>query len=342
MSGRAETPKEAARRLAAPAIAQGYVPQALHEYANVEGRPVFWRIRAKHPKTGEKWIRPMHSNGMGFALGEPDFSPAGKILYRLDALIRADKSRPVFFVEGEQKVDAIAKRGLLATTGGSASSDETADFEPLRGRRVILWPDNDTPGREHMQRVARKLVAIECTVERIDTGVLTLREHGDVCDFLADHPHATGADLMALARLPNGGEPVQLRAAHAWLDPTPLPADLEPVEPFPLEAMPDSVRPWCADVADRMQCPLDFVAVPLLIGLASLAARKVAIRPQMNTDWTEHANLWALIVGRPGRGEQFLALRCHRAIPFPLNDCPRAASLAASQTRGCTARLVRL
>ncbi len=82
--------------------------------------------------------------------------------------------------------------------------------------------------------------------------------------------------------------------------PQPLPAELLPVEPFPMAALPDAFRPWVCDVAERMHCPPDFVAVPLLVAGASLVARHVGIRPQRRTDWTERGNLWALIVGRPG------------------------------------------
>lgn len=82
--------------------------------------------------------------------------------------------------------------------------------------------------------------------------------------------------------------------------PRPLPPELTPVEPFPLAAIPATMQPWVQDVAERMQCPPDFVAVPLLVGAASLAARHVAVRLRRHDDWKETANLWALIVGRPG------------------------------------------
>ncbi len=82
--------------------------------------------------------------------------------------------------------------------------------------------------------------------------------------------------------------------------PQPLPAELLPVEPFPLAALPEAFAPWVRDVAERMHCPPDFVAVPLLVAAASLVARHVGIRPQQRTDWIERGNLWALIVGRPG------------------------------------------
>jgi putative DNA primase/helicase len=93
-----------------------------------------------------------------------------------------------------------------------------------------------------------------------------------------------------------------MRAAGAGLieAPQPLPPELLPVEPFPMAALPDAFGPWVRDVAERMHCPPDFVAVPLLVAGASLVARHVGIRPQRRTDWIERGNLWALIVGRPG------------------------------------------
>jgi len=95
---------------------------------------------------------------------------------------------------------------------------------------------------------------------------------------------------------------VRLRAAGAPLieAPRPLPPELLPVDPFPLAALPDAFGPWVRDVAERMHCPPDFVAVPMLVAAASLVARHVGIRPQQRTDWFERGNLWALIVGRPG------------------------------------------
>jgi putative DNA primase/helicase len=88
--------------------------------------------------------------------------------------------------------------------------------------------------------------------------------------------------------------------AGAIVMPQPLPPELLPVEPFPMSALPEAFGPWVRDVSERMHCPPDFVAVPLLVAAASLVARHVGIRPQRRTDWIERGNLWALIVGRPG------------------------------------------
>jgi len=66
------TPKEAARRFAKKVLSDGFVAEALHEYTDAVGHPIYWRIRAKHPVTGEKWIRPLHLSNDGYVLAEPD------------------------------------------------------------------------------------------------------------------------------------------------------------------------------------------------------------------------------------------------------------------------------
>lgn len=92
----------------------------------------------------------------------------------------------------------------------------------------------------------------------------------------------------------------QSKASANWPEPKPLLGELPPVPAFDQAFLPDALRPWVSDIAERMQCALDFVAVSVLVALGSIIGRKVAIRPQRFTDWFEVANLWACIVGRPG------------------------------------------
>ncbi|CAJ0876708.1 hypothetical protein AMST5_02810 [freshwater sediment metagenome] len=86
----------------------------------------------------------------------------------------------------------------------------------------------------------------------------------------------------------------------AWPSPKPLPNGLLPAPSFDADFLPAAIAPWVSDIAERMQCPLEFVAVPALVALGSVLGRKVAIRPQRRTDWLETANLWGCVVGRPG------------------------------------------
>ena len=82
--------------------------------------------------------------------------------------------------------------------------------------------------------------------------------------------------------------------------PQPLPDGLAPVPAFAPELLPEAVRPWIMDIADRVSCPPDYVAIPAMLTLATTLGRKVGVRPQFHTDWTVIPNLWGLIVGRPG------------------------------------------
>jgi hypothetical protein len=85
-----------------------------------------------------------------------------------------------------------------------------------------------------------------------------------------------------------------------WPAPQALPDGLPPVAAFDMAMLPDSLRPWAADICERVQCAPDFVAVAIMAGLGSIIGRKVGIRPQARTDWTVTPNQWALVVGRPG------------------------------------------
>ena len=195
-----ETPAQAARRLASPAIAAGFKPVALHPYTDVDGVVLFWRLRAKRPN-GEKWIRPMRWNGHAYELTEPPAPSVGKLLYGLADLHDLGDGEPVIVVEGENKVDALRRIGLIAVTSGSADSADAADWSPLRGRHVLCWADHDAPGRRYAETVTAKLRGIAASVEWIDVAALNLPAKGDCVDWLAQHPNADADAVWALARM---------------------------------------------------------------------------------------------------------------------------------------------
>ena len=86
----------------------------------------------------------------------------------------------------------------------------------------------------------------------------------------------------------------------AWDTPQPLPDALPPVQAFDAELLPDALRGWVSDIAHRMQCPPDFVAVAALTGLSSLVGARAVVAPKRFDDWRVVPNLWGLVIGRPG------------------------------------------
>ena len=189
---------------------------AIHYYTAPDGSITFARLRLKHPDTGEKWMRPMRRDDAGIwcELKAPELK-GGTPLYNLHQLCDpVRQSERVILVEGEYKVDMLALRGILATTSGGAQSVEAADWQPLAGRNVLVWADNDKPGFEYVQRVADKLKAIGCKIVFIDVAALKLPPKGDVVDWLkAFHQKhgrkATAADVWALPVIERTPEKVE-------------------------------------------------------------------------------------------------------------------------------------
>ena len=82
--------------------------------------------------------------------------------------------------------------------------------------------------------------------------------------------------------------------------PTPLPNALPDAQTLTDALLPEALKPWLADISERMQAPPDFAAVAALVAGGSLLGNKVAIQPKVrDTGWTEHPNIWGMLVGRP-------------------------------------------
>jgi DNA primase len=124
------------------------------------------------PRSG-KWIWRLKIDGV------PDVPV---VPYGLPELIK-NSSAPVFVVEGELKVHALRKWGLIATCNAGGARKWTAEHaEFLRGRDVAVIPDNDAPGREHAEMVARSLIGIAKEIHIIELPGLGPKE--DIVDWI--------------------------------------------------------------------------------------------------------------------------------------------------------------
>lgn len=112
-----------------------------------------------HPTKGKpiKTFRQRRPDGNGgFVFNLDGIEP---VIYNLPRVIQeARLGGLVIVVEGERKADALNRRGFCATTspcGAGKWKNEFSDY--LIGARVMILPDNDTPGREHARQVADSL-----------------------------------------------------------------------------------------------------------------------------------------------------------------------------------------
>ncbi len=93
----------------------------------------------------------------------------------------------IIVVEGEKCVKALYKIGITATTKpGGCSAAQNTDWSVLKGKDVVLWPDNDAPGRKFMDAVAQILRSI-CKVSILDPDLADLGPKEDAADMIEQY-----------------------------------------------------------------------------------------------------------------------------------------------------------
>jgi putative DNA primase/helicase len=115
-----------------------------------------------------KQIRPLHWDGASWRWKAP---PAPRPLYNLDRL-RANNDAGVLIVEGEKTADAAAvlfPQGVAITWPSGCKAESKADWSPIAGRNVTLWPDADDAGRDAMAKLAPRLLEAGARQVRIVT-----------------------------------------------------------------------------------------------------------------------------------------------------------------------------
>jgi len=127
------------------------------EFTNKKGEP-------------DKDVRPMtYGTKNGRAGWHWKAPPQPSALYRTPELI-ADTTVPVLVVEGEKTADAAAKlfpEMAVVTWQGGGNAVHKAKWLHLTERSVIIWPDNDKPGRKAAERIGRLAAEVEAAEVRI-------------------------------------------------------------------------------------------------------------------------------------------------------------------------------
>jgi len=120
--------------------------------------------------------------------------------YRLPELIAADAAQPVLIVEGERDVETLHALGFIASTNsGGAGKWRPELSQHFTGRRVVIIPDNDEPGRKHAAQVAAALRGIASSVAILN--LEGLPEKGDASTWLSQGGTAD-ALRMLIATVP--------------------------------------------------------------------------------------------------------------------------------------------
>jgi hypothetical protein len=149
----------------------GGAPTATYDYRNAEGQLI--GVVARWDRNdGNKKIRPFVAlRGQDGSLQwEPRGFPTPRPLFGLEKLAARTDAK-VLVVEGEKT--ALAARTIfpdlvVVTWQGGAKAVAQSDWQPLAEREVILWPDNDQPGKDAMAEVEQCLTGSALSIATVD------------------------------------------------------------------------------------------------------------------------------------------------------------------------------
>jgi 5S rRNA maturation endonuclease (ribonuclease M5) len=163
-----------------------------YQYHDANGRLVFEKLR--YPGKPFVQRKPSGKNGWEYKLGDCE-----KPLYRLPEVLVANE---IIVCEGEKDANNVSALNLghrdagvfvAAMTNFDGAGKWREEYAPyFLGKKVVIFPDNDEPGRKHAEQVARSIFPYAAGVKLV--ALPGLPEKGDVSDFLKDH---SAADVIA-------------------------------------------------------------------------------------------------------------------------------------------------
>lgn len=189
-------------------------------------------------------------------------------LYGLDRLA-ARPAAPVVICEGEKSADAAERllSGFVAVTSlNGAKSAAKADWSPLRGRHVTIWPDADEPGAAYAQAVAELALAAGAAPVAIVTPPAGVSDGWDAADAESEgwtHDRAVALIAGATINTPKCSTTAQI--------PLPLFPPLPPAVPYPIDAL--GILSRAAKAIERKVQVPSAVAAQSVLAVAALAAQ---------------------------------------------------------------------
>lgn len=189
---------------------------AEYDYRDESGNLLFQSVRLE-PKDFRFRRRIITATSAGWAW---NMEGVRKVVYRLpEVMATIADGRPVFVVEGEKDVHSLEQLGLVATCNPGGAGKWIRGYSPsFREADVVIVPDNDPPGRDHAETVAKTLQghAKRIRVVRIPG----LPPKGDVTDWIESG--GTAEELMKLVDAERDWEPAPEVDVNLGIDGEPL------------------------------------------------------------------------------------------------------------------------
>lgn len=222
-----------------------------------------------------------------------------RVLYHLPRLQAVPVEETVYVVEGEKDVHALEQIGLVATTNPGGAGKWRAEYaEVLRGRHVVVLPDNDEKGLDHARTVAAGIAGVAKDVRIVELSGLP--EKGDVSDWIDLHD-ATGLEDLAelLASLVKAAPVFRPGAATSLVGTTGGKAKWpEPLPDAALYGLPGEV---VRTIDPHTEADPAAVLAQFLVQFGSCVGRSPHFRVGADE---HHTNLFVVLVGDTSRGRK--------------------------------------
>ena len=154
----------------------GYSIRSAWRYRTPTGGVSGFVVRYDEPGTDGKEFKPF--TYCESAAGKREWRcrgmPEPRPLFNLD-LLAAKPDAPVLVSEGEKSAARAARifpESVCITSPAGCKAWKQADWSPLAGRKVLIWPDCDEPGEEYSREVAHIIHGLGCSVSVVDAVAL--------------------------------------------------------------------------------------------------------------------------------------------------------------------------
>ena len=300
-----ETRRKAEAATKAAAIWQAAQPAPVdHPYLKRKG------IKAHNARLhNDALVIPMRDGGELHSLqfigpdGEKRFLTGGQVAGCYFSIGAVNESQTLCIAEGYATGatihEATAHPVVVAFNAGNLEPVARALRKKFPDLRLIICADDDVatesnPGVTKATEAARLvggLVAIpDFGIDRPE-GTTDFNDMAAICGTEAVKRSIDGASEVKQGS--NSQRP-------DWPEAKPIQAVLHPVPAFDaMTLLPEALRDWIIDEADRMPCPPDFIAAAAIVALGAIIGARCAIKPKAKDDWLIVPNVWGSIVGLP-------------------------------------------
>jgi len=208
----------------------------------------------------------------------------------------------VYVVEGYKQVVHLRKMGIQAITSGAANTAHKFKWSDLAPNlKLIFWPDNDTPGKKYVEKVADYCLPLGHSCAIVDVEQLNLPPGGDVADWLDQNPKAEAKDIVALVIVKYENPKKEEKKSGApeeesWGDPI-LFGRIGTPE-IPCSLLPSWLGEYAQAVSDHSQTPPALAVMTMLSTLSACIQNQFAVSPR-NDDYIEPLIFWSATILPP-------------------------------------------